>query len=85
MVEGTITITGEMGLHARPAIRFVQQASEFPCDIEIAKGDKNANAKSISQVLALKIRKNDEVLIRVTGEMEEKALCVLKQWFETQE
>lgn len=77
MLETELRVVHRLGLHARPAVRFVQKANEFKCDITITKGEKKANGKSISQLMNLKVRQNDLVRIKVQGDGEEEALVVL--------
>jgi phosphotransferase system HPr (HPr) family protein len=77
MAEREVRVVNRHGLHARPAIQFVQKANEFRCDITIIKGQKKANAKSISQLIALKVRQDDTVLVKTQGEGEEEAATVL--------
>ncbi|MBW1933316.1 MAG: HPr family phosphocarrier protein [Deltaproteobacteria bacterium] len=36
--EDTVTILNRLGLHARPACRFAQKASEFDADVWLVKG-----------------------------------------------
>ena len=67
-VVQSVTISGEGGLHARPASIIVEYAKTFGGQIVIAKGDKTAKANSIMSVLALGAVANDEVVITVDGE-----------------
>lgn len=67
-VVRTVTISGEGGLHARPASIIVEFAKTFGGQIVIAKGDKTAKANSIMSVLALGAVANDEVVITVDGD-----------------
>ena len=59
MPEIKMTITHEVGLHARPASMFVQTAAKFSSDIEVTHGETTANAKSILAVLTLGAHKDD--------------------------
>ncbi len=67
-VVRTVTISGEGGLHARPASIIVEYAKTFGGQIVIAKDDKTAKANSIMSVLALGAVANDEVVITVEGD-----------------
>lgn len=53
VVENTVVITNKVGLHARPATLFVQEAARFQAQIQVQLGEKRANAKSILGVLKL--------------------------------
>ncbi|MGI9604706.1 MAG: HPr family phosphocarrier protein [Acidimicrobiales bacterium] len=67
VVERTIQISGEGGLHARPASLIVEYAKTFDGTIEIAKDGKSAKANSIMGVLALGAVANDTVTVKVDG------------------
>lgn len=74
MVEKTIQIKNPTGLHAKPVSMLAKFISEFKEDIYIIKDDRIANAKSIVNILNLKISYNTEVILRVEGENEVKVL-----------
>jgi phosphotransferase system HPr (HPr) family protein len=74
MVEKEVELKNPMGLHARPAVKFVQKAAGFVSDIRLVKNGREASAKSISKVLTLKIRQFDPILIRAEGPDEAEAL-----------
>ena len=61
------TIVNQLGLHARAATKLVQLASRFPCDVEIARGEQAANAKSVMGVLLLCGAKGTVVEVRAKG------------------
>ena len=63
MQKTTLTITVAIGLHARPAAQFVQTAKRMQSDIRLKHGEKQANAKSIMQVLTLGVKQFGELEI----------------------
>ncbi len=65
---GRFLIENALGLHARAATKLVQLASRFPCEVEIARADQVANAKSVMGVLLLCGSKGTTVEVRATGE-----------------
>ncbi len=79
MSEITVTVTHEVGLHARPASMFVQTAAKFSSDIEVTHGETTVNAKSILGVLTLGAHKDAEIIIKAEGEDAEDALQALEQ------
>jgi phosphocarrier protein HPr len=79
MPEITLTVTHEVGLHARPASVFVQTAAKFSSDIEVTHGETTANAKSILAVLTLGAHKDAEIIIKAEGEDAEDALSALQE------
>lgn len=74
MLEKTFTVQNPSGLHARPATAFVQKATSFPCNVNVIKGGKKVNGKSIMGLMTLAIAQGDQVTLEVDGEKEETAL-----------
>ncbi len=69
MPQRTVTIASSVGLHARPAALFVEQASESGLDVEIARpGEEPVDATSILGVMALGAKHGEEVVLTAEGE-----------------
>jgi phosphocarrier protein HPr len=69
MPQRTVTIASSVGLHARPAALFVEQASESGLDVEIGRpGEEAVDATSILGVMALGARHGEEVVLSAEGE-----------------
>ncbi|PIE79785.1 MAG: phosphoenolpyruvate--protein phosphotransferase [Chloroflexi bacterium] len=62
-----VVVPNRLGLHARPAARFVATASQFAAEMQVRLGEKVANAKSINQVATLGVRQNDTIVITALG------------------
>lgn len=77
MLKERVVVQLKTGLHARPAARFVQTASDFRCKITIEKGNNIVNAKSIMGIMALGVDQGEEIVIRTEGEDEQAALETL--------
>lgn len=82
MVEKSVIVTNETGLHARPAAALVQFVKSMSEEVELVKEGKVANAKSIFSVMSLGISKGTEILVRVTGENEESNLDKVVEFIE---
>ena len=82
MPEITLAIRNEVGLHARPAVLFVQAAQGFQSDVRVIKDGKEGNAKSFKSVLALAVNQNDEVVVRAEGADADAALTALTKLVE---
>jgi len=67
-VSRTVRIANPAGLHARPAAQIVERASEFEAEVTIAAGEREANAISITQVIALGATVGDEVTVSAAGD-----------------
>lgn len=72
MAERKLVVANETGLHARPAASLVQFVKNYPGEVKIIKDSKEANAKSIFNVMSLGIAKGTEITLVVEGEDEEK-------------
>jgi phosphotransferase system HPr (HPr) family protein len=82
MPEITLVIRNKVGLHARPAVLFVQAAQSFQSEIRIVKGGKAGNAKSFKAILGLAVNQNDEVTVLAEGPDAAQALETLSRLVE---
>ncbi|HLV97462.1 MAG TPA: HPr family phosphocarrier protein [Ktedonobacterales bacterium] len=80
--ETTLTLLNKVGLHARPASKFVQTAARFSSTITVVCGARQANAKSILQVLGLGAGGGAEVTLQADGADAEAAIAALQQLIE---
>lgn len=81
MASLNITITNQLGLHARAAAKLTQLASQFKSEIHIARGDRRVNAKSIMGVMMLAAGCGVTVTLDAEGEDAELALEALATLF----
>jgi len=51
--EREVQVRNKLGMHARAAVKFVQTANAFKCDVTVVKDDQEANGKSIMGLLTL--------------------------------
>ncbi|MBP9726557.1 MAG: HPr family phosphocarrier protein [Gammaproteobacteria bacterium] len=77
MIEQKVTIINKLGLHARASSKFVSLASKFHSQIELCRGTKVVNAKSIMGVMMLAAAKETELLLKVDGDDEVQAMTAL--------
>jgi len=82
MISAEVTIVNKLGLHARAASRLVNCASGFAAEIEIVRGTRSVNAKSIMGVLTLAAAIGTSLLIEANGPDEQQALQALVALFE---
>ena len=78
MVRKKITIINKLGLHARAAAKFVQLASGFDSEINVAINNKEVSGKSIMGIMMLAAGKGAEIEISCAGLEEEKAITELE-------
>ena len=72
-----VEIVNRLGLHARAAAKFVRTAGSFPCEIEVSRGEKKINGKSIMGVMMLAAAQGAVIEITVSGPEGEAALDAL--------
>lgn len=77
--SGQFMIINQLGLHARAATKLVQLASKFPCEVEVARGEQTANAKSVMGVLLLCGSKGTLIDVRARGERAEECVAAIGQ------
>lgn len=85
-LEQEVTIRNRLGLHARPAARFVTTANRYSATIRVRKRGSpgEANAKSINQVATLGARQGDRIIISASGDDATAALDDLVALIESQ-
>ncbi len=82
MVQRTVKVRNDAGIHCRPSSSIIQKVLEFSecsCKIETKKGD--ADLISILGLLTLGLERGDEVTIIAVGSDEEKACKELAELF----
>jgi phosphotransferase system HPr (HPr) family protein len=80
MLKVTLRVAAEVGLHARPAAVFVEQASRFESEINVRNATAEsdwADAKSILSVLTLGVEQDHEIELEVDGPDEAAAVAAL--------
>ena len=81
MIEKTIKIVNNAGLHTRPAATIVKLASKFKCEFFISKDGLNINGKSIIGVMTLAAEMGSELLLTFEGEDEKEASEEISDYF----
>ncbi|WP_036464131.1 HPr family phosphocarrier protein [Mycoplasmopsis sturni] len=79
MKELAVKIIDPIGLHARPASNLVSVATKFQSNIKLVANGKEANLKSIMNVMALGVKTGTEVVFKCDGADEEAALEAIKE------
>jgi len=80
MAQTELEVKNAHGLHARPAALFVQKASQFSSSIilrNLSRGSKEANAKSIMDVLMAGVDQGARIELVAEGEDAERAVEAL--------
>jgi phosphocarrier protein HPr len=74
-----VTISNNLGLHARAAAKLVSLASEFKSEVTLARESQQVNAKSIMGVMMLAAAKGTKMKICAHGSDEAKAIDALTE------
>ena len=80
--EGRLAVQNEIGLHARPAARFVELAGRFDAEIRVAKADGGpgpVSAKSLTALITLGARLGDELVVSAWGPQAADAVAALDE------
>lgn len=85
MTERRVHVKLKLGLQARQAALFVQEANRFSADIFLEKDEKKVNAKSIMGVMSLAIAKGTEVVLSGDGSDAEQAVTALAALIEKED
>ncbi len=77
--EATVLITHEVGLHARPSVKFTKLAKTFAADVEVALSADGPwfDAKSIVKVMAAKAPRGTRLYLRARGDAADEAIEAL--------
>ena len=77
--EGGVEITHNVGLHARPSVKFTKLAKRFSARIEIAADSEGPwiDAKSIVKVMGAKMPQGTILQLRATGTDAQPAIKAL--------
>ena len=68
IVEGRFTVQGELGLHARPAGRFVTLAGRFQSEITVSRDDEEEWVSGRSVLSVLSLAAGNGTLLRIRAE-----------------
>jgi len=79
-MERKVVIQLQHGLQARYANQFVQKSSSFNSEISIIKNGRMAAGKAIMGVMALAIRKGEEITLLANGSDEQDAIATLENF-----
>lgn len=76
------TIRNKLGLHARAAAKIVQTSSQFQSSIRIIKNGREADAKSMLDILTLSCSRGTRIELRAEGKDAAEALAALAVLFD---
>ena len=74
MKSAPVTVVNKLGLHARAATKLVNCASGFEAEVNVIRGTRVVNAKSIMGVLTLAASMGTDLVIEAHGADEDEAV-----------
>ena len=80
--EATVEIKNADGLHMRPAMQFVDLASQFDCEVTVSNGKTDVDGKSIMQMSMLAATCGTRLKVRAQGPEAETAVEALRELVE---
>ena len=82
VVRKELTIRNKLGLHARAAAKIVQTSNQFQSRISIIKNGREADAKSMLDILTLSCPRGTRIELRAEGKDAAEALAALAVLFD---
>jgi phosphotransferase system HPr (HPr) family protein len=86
LAEIEIEVMHELGLHMRPAARFVQTAAAYQAEVQVRNASRDTpfrDAKSPLAVMTLGVNQGHRIVIRAEGDDAEEALAALQALIES--
>ncbi|MDR1234582.1 MAG: HPr family phosphocarrier protein [Mycoplasmataceae bacterium] len=74
-----VKIIDPIGLHARPASKITSEATKYKSDIKIVLDGREANAKSLINLMALGVKSNNKVELIAKGLDEANAIVAIEK------
>lgn len=84
-IEAEFVVRSKLGLHARPAGRFVALASKFSSEISVARSGEWVNGSSVLSILSLAASRGTVLRVRAEGSDAESAVLELGALIESEE
>ena len=78
MKEFKYVITDRVGIHARPAGIVVKMAQKFQSEILVYRGEAQADAKKLMQIMALGVKNSEEIRVTAEGADEDEAAAAME-------
>lgn len=82
-VDREVTVVNRYGLHARPAMQFVELANQYNSKVEVSNGTLRVDAKSIMSVMRLGATKGSALQITADGQDAPEAVEALAKLVES--
>ncbi|MDX6768231.1 MAG: HPr family phosphocarrier protein [Elusimicrobiota bacterium] len=81
MISKNYKVSNRLGLHARPAALFVQEAARFKSKVVVVKDGVEVNGKSVMGLMLLAAESGSTMTIKIDGPDEAQAHEALEKLF----
>ncbi|OEJ69309.1 HPr family phosphocarrier protein [Magnetovibrio blakemorei] len=78
VLERTITIRNQRGLHARAAAKFVKLAGQFDAEITVTKDGQSVSGGSIMGLMMLAAGIGSSIFVSITGAEHAAAMAAIE-------
>ena len=81
-----LVVSNRLGLHARPAMQFVDMANQYVSKVTVYKGGEEpaeADGKSVMQMIILAATEGTPLRIEAVGQDADEAVAKLAELFES--
>lgn len=74
-----ITVSNELGMHARPAAEFARRANSFRSEISLVRDGARFSATSVIDILRLNLERGAKIILEAHGTDAEEAVSALEK------
>ncbi len=79
VTSDAILVPNPTGIHARPAAVLANMAKSFQSEVKLLCGERTANARSITSIMALEVGRGDKVVVAAKGADAKEAVAKLSK------
>ena len=79
--EAKVQVHGKLGIHARVAAQIAQEAQKYTSKVTISNNQREADAKSILDILGLAAGQGSTLELNAFGDDSEQVITRLKELF----
>ena len=83
MVSQNVTVVNAQGFHMRPAMKFANEMTKYPCQVEILFNGSVTNGKSLMDIIAACMKRGAQIELRCDGPQETEALAAAVEMIST--
>jgi phosphotransferase system HPr (HPr) family protein len=78
-VTREVTVSNELGMHARPAAEFARRANSFRSEISLLRDGARFSATSVIDILRLNLERGAKIIVEAHGTDAEEAVAALEK------